>query len=225
MIFRFTLDGNPVELGVNRMVNAGYAGRDQSIVRQHIDELAAIGVSVPKRVPTFYPVPMMQLTNGNEIQVGCGKTSAEVEYVYLVSGGRRYITVGSDHSDRELEIYSVSKAKQICPNVIAPELWEYETVKDHLDELVLTCEVYKNAAWRLYQNGVLASLLSPEVLIELGRDVLDDPVDNLVLYSGTIPTTGEITYASKWRISLVDRKLNRQISTEYVVKQLPECIE
>lgn len=222
---QFSLDGEPVEVEIGRMVNAGYAGSNQLTVRAHIEELAAIGVSVPARVPTFYPIPVNQLTTASEIQVTHGKTSAEVEYVYIVSAGRRYITVGSDHTDRELEAHSVSKSKQVYPNIIASEVWEYESVKDHLDQLLLTCDVYENGEWRLYQRDAVTALLSPETLLELGSQAIGDAVEGLVLYSGTIPTIGTICYASRWRVSITDQKLGKQITTEYAVEQLPAPIE
>jgi hypothetical protein len=221
---QFILDGQSVELNITHMVNAGYAGSDQAGVQAHIEELAAIGVPVPHRVPVFYPVPVDQLCMQNEIQVTHDRTSAEIEYVYIFSGGKRYITVGSDHTDRALEAVNVHRSKQICPNIIASELWSYDRVEDHLDQLTLTCEVYENGAWRVYQNGPVTALLSPEALLELGSEAMGG-TDGLVLYSGTISTIGEISYANRWRVTLADQKQVKQITAEYTVQQLPGAIE
>lgn len=221
----FLLKGLQVDVPVRRVVNAGYAGCDQKVVKAHIDELASIGVSVPKRTPTFYPVPVMQLTQSGRVQVGHGQTSAEIEYVFIQSEGNQYITVGSDHSDRALETYSVNAAKQICPDIVAPQVWEYNEVRDHFSDLILTCEVCEQGAWRVYQQGPASAILTPEQLLKLGRPITDGPQDGTVLYSGTIPTIGEITYADRWRISLCDKKLHRSIEFEYEVEVLPECIE
>jgi hypothetical protein buboB_32870 len=221
---QFLLNGQYVELSIDRVVNAGYAGCDQRDVKAHIDELAAIGVNVPKRTPTFYPVPVMQLTRGGNIQVGHGQTSAEIEYVYIQVQGKRFISVGSDHSDRALEAYSVNAAKQICPDLVAAEVWDYDEVADHFGELMLTCEVYDKGEWRVYQQGPVSELLPPEELLKLGAP-LTSGKKGLALYSGTIPTIGEITYARQWRITLCDRQMDRTISFEYTVEILPECIE
>lgn len=222
---QFVYNGQTVDLPLRYVVNAGYAGRDQDAVKAHIDELAEIGVNGPKHIPTFYPVPLLQLTQSHTLQVGHGKTSAEVEYVFIQTEEKRYITVGSDHSDRALEAYSVNAAKQICPNVIAAELWDYDEVCDHLEQLVLVCEVCEQDEWRVYQQGPVTALLPPEKLLKLGEPVLPGNRNGLVIYSGTIPTIGEITYANKWRISLKDQKTNRLITTEYIVEVLPACIE
>ena len=222
---QFVLNGQTVGLNLKRVVNAGYAGADQEVVKAHIEELAEIGVAGPKTVPTFYPVPLLQLTQSTVLQVGHGQTSAEVEYVFLQADGRAYITVGSDHSDRALEAYSVNAAKQICPDLIAGELWDYEEVKDHMDQLILQCELMEQGQWRVYQRGAVTNILAPGKLLELGYPVVPKDQNGLVLYSGTIPTIGEITYADQWRISLIDEKLGRRIQAEYAVEVLPECIE
>lgn len=222
---QFYLNDQQIEVGNRYMVNAGYAGCNQDVVKAHIEELAAIGVNVPKQVPTFYPVPVQQLSQGPRIQVGHEKTSAEIEYVFIRSKGKTYLTVGSDHSDRELETHSVCAAKQICPNVIADQLWAYEEVSDHLDKLQLVCEVYEDSdGWRVCQDGWVSDLLSPGQLLELGKDAIPT-ADDIVLYSGTIPTIGEITFGRRWRITMNDTKLQRKIAFTYEVEVLPACIE
>ncbi|MFP3340854.1 DUF2848 family protein, partial [Micrococcus sp. SIMBA_131] len=49
-------DKTTVDVHVNRLLNAGYAGRNQEAVQHHIDELAALGVPGPSQVPALYPV-------------------------------------------------------------------------------------------------------------------------------------------------------------------------
>ena len=221
----FGLNGRVMEITARYMINAGYAGCDQNAVKAHIKELAAIGVDVPGQCPTFYPVPVQQLLQAEKIQTGHGKTSAEIEYVFICSNGKSYLTVGSDHSDRDLEAYSVCAAKQICPNVVAGELWRYDDVADHLDKLRLLCEVgEQNDTSRVYQDGRVSDLLSPEQLLEMGASVIGGK-DDIVLYSGTIPTIGDISFGTRWRITMADTKLNRKISFMYEVEILPPGIE
>jgi len=223
MKFSFLHDGAPLELDISAMANAGYAGREQDSVRAHIEELRAIGVKAPESVPTFYPVPMLQLTSDGEIQVGHAQTSAEIEYVFIRSGGKEYITVGSDHSDRALEAYSVCAAKQICPNVIAGELWDYGSVKEHFDMLELLCEYEQDGVWHEYQRGSCGQLLPPEELLRLGRSVLPD--GDFALYSGTIPTAGELAFSRRWRCTMCDPQSGKKISFEYIAQQMPDAIE
>lgn len=221
---KFIINGEERNMSLSHVVNAGYAARNQENVKAHINELKELGVPVPGHVPTFYPVPVLQLTQGGIIEVGHGSTSAEIEYVYIVSEGKSYITVGSDHSDRALEAYSVPAAKQICPNVVANELWEYDSVKGHLEKVILTCHVFDKGEWRLYQKGSVAEILDADKLLSLGAEVIGD-AEGLALYSGTIPTIGEITYGDRWKIEMMDETNGKTIGFEYAVKQLPESID
>lgn len=49
-------DGTSVPVTVTRLLNAGYAGREQAEVAAHVAELAELGVPAPKVTPALYPV-------------------------------------------------------------------------------------------------------------------------------------------------------------------------
>jgi hypothetical protein len=50
----FNLAGHgPVTFDIDKLVIAGWTGRDMAMVEHHIAELEAIGVARPKSVPTF----------------------------------------------------------------------------------------------------------------------------------------------------------------------------
>ncbi len=221
----FQVNGEKRELALSYQVNAGYAGADQESVKAHVEELRKVGVPAPTAVPTFYPVPLLQLTQDERIQVCGEETSGEIEYVLLVSGGKRYLTVGSDHSDRHLETYSVPAAKQICPNVIAGEAWEYDEVAGRRERIRLLCEVQDaDGAWRIYQDGHLTDLLSADELLRLGKPTIREE-EGLVLYSGTIPFRGAMCCAENWRITLEDEETEKKIVKEYRVEVLPNAVE
>ena len=222
MIFR--IDEHSHHFLLQHMVNAGYAGSNIEAVREHVKELSTLGVAAPNTVPTFYPVPLQQLTQAEMIQVPHDCTSAEVEYVNLFIAGKHYISVGSDHSDRALEGYSVASAKQICPNIISDELWEYSEVADHLHQVVLKCEVGFEDKWIVYQQGTLSDLLTPDLLMQYGAAVMPAHRDGLVVYSGTIPLVGDIIYSDQWRVSMHDEVSGRKMSKEYEVEVLPPSI-
>jgi len=131
-----------------------------------------MGVSRPRQIPTVYPVSNNLATTSSAIQVQHQETSGEVEYVVVVGPRDLYVTVGSDHSDRALEQKSVSLAKQVCPNIVAPAVWRYQDVKGHWDELILRSWVSQKGDWRLYQEGTLGDLLPVEELLGLSREVL-----------------------------------------------------
>ena len=154
--------GRRIQLGVERVFNGGYAGRDQADVWKHVEELAVIGVPAPTNIPTLYDLSNYLVSTADRLQVQHGKTSGEVEYALLIGKGEIFVTVGSDHTDRDLESRSVQWSKQMYPNIIAPEVWRYEDVKDHWDQLVLRCWVTENGERRLYQESNLSILLPPD---------------------------------------------------------------
>ena len=61
MVFRFTIEGQKEKrefsCPMRGAILCGYTGRDQSAVRQHIEELKKEGVDPPPSVPMFYPKP------------------------------------------------------------------------------------------------------------------------------------------------------------------------
>ncbi|WP_412759113.1 DUF2848 family protein [Neobacillus cucumis] len=57
--------------------------------------------------------------------------------------GELYVTVGSVHTDRNLENLNVPKSKQACPNIVSRKVWRFEDVKGHWNLLELECLGYK----------------------------------------------------------------------------------
>src|SRR5690554_1256842 len=167
------------------VLNAGYAGRNQEAVRRHVEELAELGVPRPERVPMVFAVSNHLLLPLSELQVIDEQSSAEIEYVLLFHRGSVYVTVGSDHSDREVEIHSIQKAKNSYPNLMAPVAWPLEEVIDHFDRLELVCRVTRGPEELLYQKGMTADLLPPSYWLDwLKRARV--PEDGLAFFSGTI---------------------------------------
>lgn len=208
----------------NFVYNAGYAGKDQALVRAHIQELAELGVPAPSETPTLYPLSNYVLTTSRSIQVQHGETSGEVEYALLLQDGQIYVTVASDHTDRKLENFSVPISKQACPNVIAPDVWRYDDVRDHWDSLRLSCWVKKEGKRLLYQEAPLSALLSPQEWEPVWKKV-EMKTENCAFLSGTINTLEGLVFGEEYEISLTDPVLNREIRCGYAVEVLPQGIE
>lgn len=210
---------------VRYLLNVGYAGRNRAAVEHHLDELAGIGIPRPTRVPTVYPVSSNLALTCPSIQVQHDNTSGEVEYVVIVAGERRFVTVGSDHTDRTIEQTSVPWAKQACPNIVAPEVWLYEEVKPHWDDLLIRSWVAQGGDWLLYQETSLSELIRAEELLALAKEVVADCATGLVLFSGTVPTRRGLICGEGYRIEIEDPHLGRSISHEYAVEVLPPAIQ
>ncbi len=77
--------GESLDIDIHQLVIAGWAGRVQAAIDEHIEELKAIGVTPPSATPLFYRVAANQLTTAPTIQVLGGQTSGEVEVVLIGS--------------------------------------------------------------------------------------------------------------------------------------------
>jgi hypothetical protein len=119
----------------------GYSGRNQEVVKKHIDELATEGIAPPPEVPMLYPVSQLLVTQEDKIQVLGDKTSGEVEFVVISQDDHQWISIGSDHTDRELEAYSIPYAKQATPKPLAKKAWDLNEVLPHWDQIELSCEI------------------------------------------------------------------------------------
>ena len=211
-----------IEFTVDRMVNAGFTGRDQDEVQHHLDELSAKGIDVPDSTPLLYPVIPNTLSVAPEIQVYGGETAGEIEYVLFVKNETEiYVGIGSDHTDRKLEEHDIPRAKQITPNLISPLVWKLEDVADHWDSLSMECSVKKDHEEFLYQRGSLGLLMSPKELLTFVSEKVEGPLKNIVIFSGTVKMETEaFVYADSFSGKLIDPKLNRCIGFDYKIKPL-----
>ena len=207
---------------VEKIINAGRTSRDPSDTQKHIDELRKAGVNVSQEIPIFYPKVRDRITTSDRIDVlPDSKTSGEVEYVLLFDGNNIYVTIGSDHTDRELEKYNIRMAKQVCLNVMSPKVWRYEDVKEHWDDLIMRAWVEKNGQRQLYQEGKLAKIMRSEELIEKIRSDVTGDLRGAVIYSGTLPVIGgELCYSPRFEMELVDEHAGRAIKHAYSVEPI-----
>src|SRR5260370_1418733 len=125
------------EVGIDDAIVAGWTGRDAAAVEKHITELEALGVRRPATTPIFYRVSAARLTTATEIEVVGAHSGGEVEFVLLQHGGRMWVGAGSDHTDREVETYGGTGAKQMCGKPVAPVVWAFDEVAPHWAQLTL----------------------------------------------------------------------------------------
>ncbi len=217
-------DTEPLQFSVKRIVNAGYVGRDKSVVQAHIDELALEGVPAPKSVPLVFPVLSRSITTGKSLEVLGEKTNGEAEFVVLIQNGRIFIGVGSDHTDRELETVSISMSKQIHENVISKKIWELTEIVDHWDDLELRSWMKFNGSSEeiLYQDAKLGTIISAKDLVDLvASRMKDTSLDGMVIFSGTIPiVTEKMAFGNYFRCELTDPIKDRVLICEYNIERL-----
>lgn len=189
---------------VDRVLNGGFAGRDQAQVRAHIEELAHLGVKDPGETPTFYPLVKTAVTQAPELQVvGTTGNWGEAEPVILFGADGLLVSVGSDHTDRDLEGFSILKSKQVYPNVVGDAAWRYEEVLDHWDALMLRAWIGEGRS-RLFQEAPLAALMRPEELIDRARVLIDGDPTGTVFFLGTVAAKEKIEGTDYFECELSD---------------------
>jgi hypothetical protein len=210
----------PLTLPIDQAVIAGWTGRDPVARDKHIAELEAIGIARPATTPIYYRCSARRLTTEDSIEV-CGENSSgEVEFVLIGWQGRTFVGLGSDHTDRKVEAYSVTVSKQMCDKPIATELWELEDVIGHWDQLILRSFAWINGKRELYQEGTLDAMLGVKELI---RGCFGDKgmPDGCAMFGGTFAAKGGIRPASRFEYEFEDPVLKRSIRHAYDVTTLP----
>lgn len=224
-MLRFDVDGaDAIELQPKQLVIAGWTGRDRTAIDHHIEELAAIGVPRPSNVPLYYRLAASLLTQAPQIEVLGAGSSGEVEPVLVRSLNRWWLTVGSDHTDREAERAGVALSKQLCAKPVASGAWAWDALAARADTIVLRSEIFEGGRWVRYQDGTLASIRPLQQLIA-GLPA-DAPVaDGLVLFCGTLGALPDangrgVRPAARMRLQLTDG--DRVLTHEYATTALPQ---
>ncbi len=213
---KFINSGQEINMRIDHLYVAGWTGRNKDAVEHHIEELAAIGIAPPSQVPLYYRVSNSLLTHTNTVEVLGEGTSGEVEPLLIQQDGEIWLGLASDHTDRELEAHSVAASKQICLKPAAQELWKYEDVKPHLDDLQLECSIKEAGDWVIYQQGTLANIRPLAELMESSGFG-----DNCAMLCGTLSAIGGVRAATDYQMTLVDPVLSRTITLEYSARTLP----
>jgi hypothetical protein len=216
----FRSNGGDRAFRIERLIVAGWTGRDKVAVERHIAELAAIGVKPPRSVPCFYRLGANLLTAAEELEVIGEDSSGEVEFVLVSATDGLYVGVGSDHTDRKVEAYGVAVAKQMCPKAIGPELWRFADVEAHWDALQLRSHVVRGGQRVLYQEGSVAKLLSPFDLVARLPDSPGNLPPGTAMFCGTLPVLGKIGGGERFEIELIDPVKKRSLKHEYTTRNL-----
>jgi hypothetical protein len=185
-----------------------------------MDELHRVGIPKPTRVPAFMNLSTHLLTTDDEITVVSEKSSGEAEYVLLCQGKKMWVTIGSDHTDREVETQSIPASKQMCAKCLAPECWPCSELVDHWGRLILRCWATKGSKRTLYQEASLASVLTPREMLEKVPKELIEGKEGIAIFSGTIPTRGGLIYGDSYELEMEDPVLRRSLRYRYQARVL-----
>ena len=214
---KFLINGEVTDLPVRSLTVAGWTGRSQEKVQEHIFELAELGIAPPSATPLFYRVAQDMLTQEDHIEVLGAETSGEAEPILTSINGKLAIGLASDHTDRQLEAHSIPHSKQICAKPVSQALWWLDDIEIS-DDLQFKCEILEDGEWIEYQVGTAAMILDLRGLWEksgLG--------DGDWMLCGTFPVVaGGIRPAQAYRMAMVSPHSDTPITLGYSVGELPE---
>lgn len=215
----FKLGAQGIDLSFDHAYCIGYSGRDVEKTKAHINELKELGVPEPDSIPEIYHLDPYLFRQDNDISIIGERSSGEAEIVVIFDGDKRYVTLGSDHTDRELETVSIHKSKQLCAKPIADSVWEFEDVEGHWDDLELRSYVYDDDKWTLYQEDKVSGILPYDKLMDALNE-FGAHLNSTVVYCGTVPLVDGFKYPDKFKAELVDANRNKSIQLEYGVSNL-----
>ena len=189
-----------LELSTYDLVVAGYTGRDEASVQHHIDELAAIGIPAPDSVPSFYELASELVTQEDRIQVSGSNSSGEVEPVLIRLAGRLFLSVGSDHTDRDIERSSVAESKAACPKPVSKTAVALDGLSLDWDAI----DAHSTVDGAEYQRGRLDALRIPTDVLDLYDARKDGQKRDLVMFCGTLPLIdGVFVAGADWELSIL----------------------
>lgn len=206
-------------------VIAGWTGRDAAAIRHHIRELEEIGVPAPSQVPLYYRASSSLLTQADSIEVLGTDSSGEAEPVLFFTEGQWWLTVGSDHTDRKVETYSIAVSKQMCAKPVGAVAWRWDDVAAYQDELELSSRILEGDVWVEYQRGTFAAILPLSQLVEGGPNT-DAPREGSFVSCGTLGALPNhqgvgIRAALQMEVEIRDPRRHRSIVHRYSVQTLP----
>jgi len=172
-------------------------------------------------VPLYYRASAALLTQADTIQVRGDDSAGEVEPVLIGTPERLWVTIGTDHTDRKVESYSVAVSKQVCQKPVGRTAWHFEDIEPHWDRLILRSYVTEAGKKVLYQDGPLANIRPPRELVAGWRNGEKRLPAGVAMFCGTIGAIGGIRPSPRFDMELEDPVLGRKLTHGYHVQSLP----
>ena len=209
-----------IAVAIEHLIIAGWAGRDAAAIEHHIEELAALGIPRPSTTPVYYRVAAATLTQAERVVVLGPDSSGEVEPFIVSLADGLWVGLGSDHTDRKAEAVGIALSKQLCGKPVGTQVWRYEEVEPHWDQLILRSFATIDGARVLYQESAVSSLRTPRDLIRKlsGTDTM--PAGS-AMFCGTPGAIGGIRPGTRFEMELEDPVLGRTLRHAYYIEVLP----
>ena len=111
-------------------------------------------------------------------------------------------------------------SKQMCPKPIGQELWRFDAIEGHWDQLILRAHVTRRGRQVLYQEGSVSGLRSPRDLLARLKDSGGTLSSGTAMFCGTLAVHGEIGGGERFQVELHDPVRNRSLKHVYAINSL-----
>ncbi|MFK7966381.1 MAG: DUF2848 domain-containing protein [Burkholderiaceae bacterium] len=206
------------QVDISQVIIAGWTGRDTNSVQKHVEELKALGIPPPSATPTFYRVSAELVSQGPSMQVLGPASTGEIEPVLFAAEDGIWLTVGSDHTDRDIERAGIALAKQLCGKPVAQTAWRWDEVRSHADTMLLKSWISDRGDRVAYQQGSLAEILPLDTLLEQMQVQMGIGLEpGTMVFCGTLPTSGGVRPSARFSGLILDPSAGRTITLDYAI--------
>jgi len=208
-------------VALQQVVIAGWTGRDSVALNKHIEELKELGIAPPTKVPCYFRASVNVVSTQPELQYVGPDGTGEIEFFLLSLQDGLWVGVGSEHTDRKVETYSIPVSKQLCQKAIASDLWKYEDIRPHWDKLILRAHILENGKRVVYQEGPLGDIRDPEELIAKYTGGAGKLAPGTLMFGGTFSAIGGVRPAAEFHMELEDPIRKRKLTHQYRIVTIP----
>lgn len=212
----------PKEFDIQALCGLGFTSKNREIIQAHIDEQLALGITTSQDIPHYFLCWPGLLNFENRLFVVGKDTSGEVEFTIVKGEDKRiYIGLISDHCDRQVSALKVTKSKQVCSRPVCRQLWLWEDVKDHWDQITLKAYQYVGTKKVLYQEGTMGDYIPLPEIIDFAEGSMKRDRNYLVM-SGTVATVSGYFENNGFMGEMRDPVLGRSLMVDYQLDIFPD---
>lgn len=145
-------------------------------------------------------------------------STGEIEPVLFAAEDGIWLTVGSDHTDRDIERAGIALAKQLCGKPVAQTAWRWDEVRSHADSMLLKSWISDRGDRVAYQQGSLAEILPLDTLLEQMQVQMGIGLEpGTMVFCGTLPATGGVRPSARFSGLILDPSAGRTITLDYAI--------
>lgn len=210
------------QFDIQTLCGLGFTSKNREIIQAHINEQLVLGIQTSQDIPHHFLCWPGLLNFEDHLFVVGHDTSGEIEFAILKGEDHKiYIGLISDHCDREVSALKVTKSKQVCSRPVCRQVWRWEDIKDHWNQITLKSYQYVDGKEVPYQEGCLGDYIPLEDIVAFAESSMKTE-SNYLIMSGTVATVSGYFDNSGFVGRMHDPVLKRTLTVEYKLDIFPD---